>query len=94
MWSKKFLNLNYTTKMMTRMEKGVKRFKKQRQDESNGKYISSIGKNPSYPKSLMNQKQRLSPTSKHPSKSFSRISENKSNDKFDLENILYELEND
>ena len=83
---------NYTVKLMTLMENGKKKLNKKRQNEWVGNYISSIRKEPSYPKSLMNQK--LSPTTKHPSKSFSRISENKSNDKFDLENILYELEND
>ena len=40
----------------------------------------------------MNQK--LSPTVKSPSKSFSRINEHKSRDKYDIENIIRELEND
>ena len=94
MWNMKDLNLNYTTNMMKMMEKIVKgkisRFRKENLDN----YLGELRKQPSYDKRLMNQKQRLSPTSKHPSKSFSRTNEHKSKDKYDLENIIRELEND
>ena len=92
MWNMKDLNHNYTTKMMKMMEKIVKdkisRFRKENLDN----YLGELRKKPSYDKNLMNQK--LSPTVKSPSKSFSRINEHKSRDKYDLENIIRELEND
>ncbi len=92
MWKMKDLNIDYTTKMMKMMEKIVKGKISKSREENLNNYLGELRKQPSYDKRLMNQKQRLSPTSKHPSRSFSRINEHKSKDKYDLDNIIRELE--
>ncbi len=92
MFSMKNLNLNYTIKMMKMMERIRKRDLSNSRLESKNKYVKELSEKPSYNKKLMNQK--ISPTSKSAARSFSRINENKSNDKWDLYNILKELDND
>ena len=92
MWKMKDLDFNYTLKMMKMMERIRKKDLSNSRLESKNKYVREIGKKPSYDKKLMNQK--LSPTSKSPVRSFKRINENRTTDKWDIYNILNELDND
>ena len=92
MWKMKDLDFNYTLKMMKMMERIRKKDLSNSRLESKNKYVREIGKKPSYDKKLMNQK--LSPTSKSPVRSFKRINENRTTDKWDINNILNELDND
>ena len=92
MWKMKDLDFNYTLKMMKMMERISKKDLSNSRLESKNKYVREIGKKPSYDKKLMNQK--LSPTSKSPVRSFKRINENRTTDKWDINNILNELDND
>ena len=94
MWKMKDLNIDYTTKMMEMMDKIRRKQLSNSRLESKNKYVKEIGEKPSFPKNLMNQKQRLSPTSKSPVRSFKRINENRTTDKWDIYNILNELDND
>ena len=94
MWKIEDLNKDYTIKMMKMMERIRKKDLSNSRLESKNKYVREIGEKPSYDKKLMNQKQRLSPTSKSPVRSFKRINENRTTDKWDIYNILNELDND
>ena len=92
MWKMKDLDFNYTLKMMKMMERIRKKDLSNSRLESKNKYVREIGEKPSYNKKLMNQK--LSPTSKSPVRPFKRINENRTTDKWDIFNILNELDND
>ena len=92
MWKIEDLNKDYTIKMMKMMERIRKKDLSNSRLESKNKYVREIGEKPSYDKKLMNQK--LSPTSKSPVRSFKRINENRTTDKWDINNILNELDND
>ena len=92
MWKMKDLDFNYTLKMMKMMEKIRKKDLSNSRLERKNKYVREIGEEPSYNKKLMNQK--LSPTSKSPVRPFKRINENRTKDKWDIYNILNELDND
>jgi len=92
MFNKKNLDINYTKKIMNWMVRLDEENTRQRRRDNLEKITNEFAKKPSFNKKLMNQK--LSPTSKSPVRSFKRISERKSNDKWDINNIINELEND
>ena len=92
MFNKKNLNNNYTNNMLTWMIKEEEQIQGNRRADAYKKITNEFAKKPSFNKKLMNQK--LSPTVKSHARSFRRISEIKSNDKWDLNNIIDELEND
>jgi len=92
MFSKNNLDMNYTTKMLNMMVKISKNKISKFRNENVQKYVSGLKKKPTYDKKLMNQK--ISPTSKSAARPFKRLSENRTNDKWDLHNILNELDND
>ena len=92
MFNKKNLDISYTKKIMGIMVKLSEENTRQRRADNLEKITNELAKKPSFNKKLMNQK--LSPTSKSAARSFKRLSERKSNDKWDFANIINELENE
>ena len=90
--NKTIKQISYTDRMLNMMVKISKNKISKFRNENVQKYVSGLKKKPTYDKKLMNQK--LSPTSKSAARSFKRLSENRTNDKWDLHNILNELDND
>ena len=90
--NKTIKQISYTDRMLNMMFKIKRNQIIKARNENVQKYCGEIKQEPTFNKNLINQK--ISPTSKSAARSFSRINENKSNDKWDSDNILNELDND
>ena len=90
----KNLNLNYLNKMLGMMVKINKNERFKATKERIDKYTSEIKQQPTFNKKLINQKQRLSPTAKSRVKPFKPLQESRLIDKWDIDSVLQELDND
>ena len=79
-------------KLLKESKKQHSSFYKNRRDESHKKYLDEISKQETFDRSLINQKEYLSPTTKSNSKSFQRLEEQRDDFWFELQEIIDELE--